>query len=244
MEVDREEERSDTHSELEELLRLRQDSLNLHDYLHPSLADALTGLARWMGVPAASFLIPLLPTAASLLNPKMKISVKRCMGWREPFIFYTGLVADSGSKKTPIINTITSPLTKLQVEEDARYEKAKDEYEIEFQEWKTAPEGEKGEPPAPPTPLREFFVKDATREALDEIKASQQNAGFILIKDELSGLIGSHGAYKGGRGDDKESMLSGNSGDGIKKKSRWWQAVFFARQRYGYYWRYPASKIT
>jgi hypothetical protein len=41
-----------------------------------------------------------------------------------------------------------------------------------------------------------------------------------MIKDELSGLFASHGAYKGGRGSDKESFLSGWGGGGVKKNRR------------------------
>ena len=40
---------------------------------------------------------------------------------------------------------------------------------------------------------------------------------MTLIKDELSGLFASHGAYKGGKGSDKESYLSGWNGGGVKK---------------------------
>jgi hypothetical protein len=41
-----------------------------------------------------------------------------------------------------------------------------------------------------------------------------------MIKDELSGLFASHGAYKGGKGSDKESFLSGWGGSGVKKNRR------------------------
>jgi CRISPR-associated protein Cmr3 len=40
--------------------------------------------------------------------------------------------------------------------------------------------------------------------------------GILIRKDELSGLFSSYGTYKGGRGSDKEGILSGWNGDGIK----------------------------
>lgn len=59
-------------------------------------------------------------------------------------------------------------------------------------------------------------MDNITTEALDRIKAQQPGHGILICKDELSGLFGSYGAYKGGKGSDKEGILSGWNGNGIK----------------------------
>jgi len=74
-----------------------------------------------------------------------------------------------------------------------------------------------GEFPQKPKPVREFYLDNATVESVDKVKCQQPDNGLTLIKDELSGLFASHGAYKGGKGADKESYLSGWNGGGVKK---------------------------
>jgi Protein of unknown function (DUF3987)/Primase C terminal 2 (PriCT-2) len=213
-ELEIEEDRGDTQQELKQLIDIRNQKLELQDYLHPDLAEPLTTLAFWMGVPSEVFLVPLLSISASLLSSRMRICANKATNFYQPFIFYMGLVCESGSKKSPIINVFLKALSQLQAEEDNRYAAAKAAYDKDFKKWKKSDSSNEDDPPTPPN-LREFYVKNATHEALDGIRASQQS-GFIYVLDELSGLIGSYGAYKGGRGTDKESILSGFDGNGVK----------------------------
>jgi hypothetical protein len=47
-----------------------------------------------------------------------------------------------------------------------------------------------------PPSLRELYLDIATVEAIDKLKGQQPDTAFVLLKDELSGLFGSYGAYK------------------------------------------------
>jgi CRISPR-associated protein Cmr3 len=119
------------------------------------------------------------------------------------------------------LNIPKAPLVKLQAEEDARYKAELDAYKEEIEAYNHRPKENKDDaPPVPPHPPREFYVDNITVESLDEIKGFQPNKAFTMIKDELSGLFASHGAYKGGKGSDKESFLSGWGGCGVKKNRR------------------------
>lgn len=131
-------------------------------------------------------------------------------------VFYTGIVSESGNRKSPTFKAITKPLRKFQDEEEARHQLATQTHKAELQRWKQNKSEGKGEPPEQPGPPREYFADNITSEALDRIKAQQPGHGILIRKDELSGLFGSYGAYKGGRGSDKEGVLSGWNGDGIK----------------------------
>src|SRR4028118_2188570 len=212
-EADRDEQRLDRKSDLEELLKISSRRLTLEKYLHPNLAEPIKKVSTWMGVDPEAVLTHLLPIAAGLINPNSRIVVKECTNFVEPCLLYSAVIAETGSRKTPLLNIPKAPLVKLQAEEDARYKAELDAYKKELDAYNhRAKENKDDEPPVPPHPPREFYVDNVTVESLDEIKGFQPDKAFTMIKDELSGLFASHGAYKGGRGSDKESFLSGWGG--------------------------------
>jgi CRISPR-associated protein Cmr3 len=63
---------------------------------------------------------------------------------------------------------------------------------------------------------REYYTNDATREALALILSQQPEHGLLGYPDELAALFKSQGEYKGGRGADKEALLSGRDGHSLK----------------------------
>ena len=220
-EADREEQRLDRKADLEKLVEISNRRLTLEKYLHPNLAEPIKKVAAWMGVDSEAVLTHLLPIAAGLINPNSRIVVKKCTNFVEPCLLYSAVIAETGSRKTPLLNIPKAPLVKLQAEEDARYKAELDAYKEEIEAYNHRPKENKDDaPPVPPHPPREFYVDNITVESLDEIKGFQPNKAFTMIKDELSGLFASHGAYKGGRGSDKESFLSGWGGGGVKKNRR------------------------
>lgn len=206
--------RSDRASEINRLHHIKQRQLTLSKYLPLSLADPMTKIAEWMGAPPAAFLVALLPTVGSLLDPATQVIIKECIGFIERPIIYAGIVTESGQRKSPIINAIADPLRTLQQEEDARFRQAMTDYE-EARRLCDVRSGD--EPPPPPRLPREYYIDKATMEAVDAIKQNQPNRGLLWLKDELSGLMASYGEYKNGRGSDKESVLSGWNGRGVKK---------------------------
>ena len=220
-EADREEQRLDRKSDLEELLKISSRRLTLEKYLHPNLAEPIKKVSAWMGVDPEAVLTHLLPIAAGLINPNSRIVVKKSTNFVEPCLLYSAVVAETGSRKTPTLNIAKAPLVKLQAEEDERYNAELKAYKKELDAYNHRPkENKDDEPPVLPHPPREFYVDNVTVESLDEIKGFQPNKAFTMIKDELSGLFASHGAYKGGKGSDKESFLSGWGGGGVKKNRR------------------------
>ncbi|MEG3875807.1 DUF3987 domain-containing protein [Microcoleus sp. herbarium7] len=215
-EIETEETRVERSGEVLSLLSIGERRFALGNCLHPSLAEPINKVANWMGVDPESVLTHLLPITAGLIDPHSRIIAKECINFAEPFLLYTGVSALSGSRKTPLLNLVKSPLVALQACEDLRHSEALRQYEEECQAFKKSKNND-NPPPEPPRPPREFYVDNITTESIDKIKGQQPDCGLSLIKDELSGLIASHGAYKGGKGSDKESFLSGWNGGGIKK---------------------------
>ena len=218
-EIERADQRADRKRDVENLLTIGNRRLTLENYLHPHLAEPIKKVSRWMGVDPEAVLTHLLPIAAGLINPNSRVVAKRCINFVQPLLLYTGVVALTGARKTPTLDIVKQPLVKLQSAEDAKYEQALQRYEAEMQAIKeTNSKGNGGgEFPQKPKPVREFYLDNATVESVDKVKCQQPDNGLTLIKDELSGLFASHGAYKGGKGADKESYLSGWNGGGVKK---------------------------
>jgi hypothetical protein len=127
---------------------------------------------------------------------------------------YTGLVCESGAGKTPAQKTILKPLFALQAEAEIEYKERLDKYQQELAEWKKIKDND--EPaPEPPVP-REYYITDATSEAIALIQSQQPDDGFLGWFDELPSLFKSQGQYKNGRGADGEKILSGRDGTGFK----------------------------
>jgi CRISPR-associated protein Cmr3 len=216
-EADREEQRFDRKADIEKLQEISGRKLALEKYLHPSLAEPIKKVSAWMGVDPEAVLTHLLPISAGLINPNSRVVAKRCINFVEPLLIYSGVVALTGSRKSPLLDIVKSPLVKLQTEEEERDSIAWKVYQDELRSFNESKDKDKGDPPKEPPPPREFYVDNITVESLDKIKGQQPNHALTLIKDELSGLFASHGQYKGGKGSDKESFLSGWNGKGIKK---------------------------
>src|SRR4028119_117414 len=213
--LEQDDQRLDRKRDIEKLLKISDRKLTLEKYLHPSLAEPIKKVSSWMGVDPEAVLTHLLPIAAGLIHPGSRVVAKECIDFVQPLLIYSGVVAETGSRKTPVLNIVKNPLVKLQSEEEERHKKEMAAYEAELAEFNES--DKKGAPPQKPQPIREFYVDNVTVESLDKIKGNQPNQALTLIKDELSGLFASHGAYKGGRGSDKESFLSGWNGSGVKK---------------------------
>ncbi len=219
-EIERFDQLADRKRDVENLLTIGNRRLTLENYLHPHLAEPIKKVSRWMGVDPEAVLTHLLPIAAGLINPNSRVVAKKCINFVQPLLLYTGVVAVTGGRKTPTLDIVKQPLVKLQSAEDALHEQALQRYEAELQALKETTNSKGnggGEFPQKPKPVREFYLDNATVESVDKVKCQQPDNGLTLIKDELSGLFASHGAYKGGKGADKESYLSGWNGGGVKK---------------------------
>ncbi|MEO0947801.1 MAG: DUF3987 domain-containing protein [Cyanobacteria bacterium J06641_5] len=226
-EWERQESRADVRNEIDYLSRLSNYQPQLSAYLDPTLSEPLDRMAEVMGTTGMAMLTTLLPTAGSLLPLGTELEVNPTSDYKVYPIIYTGIVAESGSGKSPAQKTILKPLFRLQAEAEEEYQQAIADWEVGFKAAKQADE------PTPPKPKpREFFTTDATREAVVQIQANQPNRGFLGWFDELSGLINSQNQYRGGRGSDKEALLSGRDGSAQKIDRAGGKRLFISRSGY------------
>jgi len=172
--------------------------------------------SRAIGCAAAYVALPLLSALASAIGNARRIRLKR--GWVEPMIIWTAIVGESGSLKSPGLDAAVRPIRDLQGEAMREFEEEKKQYKIDkalydkdFADWKKRKDGsDPPEEPAEPVPRR-YYCSDITVEAL-AVAHQEQWRGLFIIRDELSGWVGSHNQYKNGRGDDTAHWLEMHGG--------------------------------
>lgn len=206
------ESRLDRKEEIEQLLQLSHDQLNLSQILEPTIAKPMEQFAERVGATSAAMLLSMLSAIASLCRIGTRLILNQASDFDALPILYTAIVADSGSGKSPAQKETMKPLFRLQ-------EEAEEQYKRDLEAWqadcKVAKENGEEAPLEKPVP-QEYITGDVTREAIAVIQASQPDYGFLGWNDELSALFNSQNAYRGGRGSDKEALLSGRDGSPVK----------------------------
>jgi Bifunctional DNA primase/polymerase, N-terminal/Protein of unknown function (DUF3987) len=137
-ELEHQESRGEARTEIDHLTRLTAYQPSLKQYLDPLLAHPLDQIAHWMGTTSMAMLTTLLPTAGSLLPVGTELELNCGTEHMVYPILYTGIVAESGSGKSPAQKIILKPLFRLQAEAEKVYQAALEAWEDECQQFKEA----------------------------------------------------------------------------------------------------------
>lgn len=144
----------------------------------------------------------MLSLVSGMVGNKVRISPKN--GFEVPPFIWFIIIAHSGYGRSLTLNTLMTPIRKLQAN-------ACDAFEIKLSEYERRKlEMDKGENhielPEKPK-LEHLFVSDITVEALGNVFQGTPK-GTIIYQDELAGLILGLNQYKGkGRGNDRQHFL-------------------------------------
>ncbi|MBN1507765.1 MAG: DUF3987 domain-containing protein [Sedimentisphaerales bacterium] len=169
------------------------------------------GVARAIGCDPSYVALPLLAGLASAVGNTRRIHLKP--GWNEPSIVWGAIVGESGTLKSPAMETALRPTYQRQHGAMKRYAEAMEAYEVqrmqyekELAGWKR-PQAE-GEPPVKPgEPVAvRYWCDDTTIEAL-AVLLLQNPRGLLLKRDELAGWLGSFDRYSQGKGADAAKWL-------------------------------------
>jgi Protein of unknown function (DUF3987) len=166
-ELEHQDSRSEARTEVDHLTRLAAYQPSLNQYLDPLLAHPLDQISHWMGTTSMAMLTTLLPTAGSFLPLGTELELNCGTEHMVYPILYTGIVAESGSGKSPAQKIILKPLFRLQAEAEEVYQTALDAWEDECQQFKEAGHATSKKPRP-----RDYFTTDATREAVVQIQAN------------------------------------------------------------------------
>ncbi|WP_244329377.1 DUF3987 domain-containing protein [Tolypothrix sp. PCC 7910] len=202
--------------EVQNLLELTEKAAPVQSLLSSSLTIPLTCLAQRFNVPLETFIGVLLPVAASLLRVNTCIEIDAATNFRPPPILWMGLVGETGATKSPIFSSILNPLEEFQADAEEIYQRDLAQYKQELAKWQKLSKDDKGDMPTEPFP-REYYLQDATMEAIADCLNKQPNRGVILAIDELAGFLGGFNKYRPqGRGNDRQIWLSAYDGKSIK----------------------------
>lgn len=204
--------------DLDELLAIGGESLNLYEYLPSALAKALLEVASRMAIRPEVFLLTLL-TAVSSLH---KVGTNLIINWNDMFIvppnLYSGLIADSGQKKSPIMRLLIKyPFDRL---EHITNKPLISEYQQVVQEWNSCPKSERKEefPDGEPKPplLIDYYFTDSTVEGVNRQFERFPQRGMLYLRDELAGVF-AFDKYRSGKGSERQDFLSFYDGTGKKE---------------------------
>lgn len=218
-ELEIEESRSDRRSEVDNLLKLGDQSLNLSEFLPVNLAQPLTQLSEQLNIRPEVCLTSLLVATSSLHKTKTELVIHKSQGFSVPPTIFAGLVSESGQKKSPILKAIIKkPLSVLQREKREAYQEALAQHEKEITDWDKCKSEERsskfpdGKPKLPQQRL--YYFTNSTGEGLLYQFQSHPDKALLALVDELTGLFASQNKYTGGRGSDRQDILSAFDGTG------------------------------
>jgi hypothetical protein len=219
-----EDEIADLAAEVGELAQLDQASgLTL---LPKDLDTPLRRIAEGLGLPVEAYYLVLLCVAAGLIPSQTRLLIDPRFQFSVPPILWGGLVGETGSGKSHVINTLTQPLKDLQAEHYLRYQHQLEDYKSALREYEKKRRGEDaGDPPERPKPVS-LYAADYTLEAISQILGQQPDRGLLVAPDELAVFLQSLNAYRRGKGADRAHWLSLYNGDALKVDRKTSDPVF------------------
>lgn len=215
VEVDLQTDQVEAAKKLKELIKTRRNKLDLNRYLEPWFAATLIETAQAMPTAPEFLFTTLLAAAASRIGTAARVAVKISAKYTQPMVFWTAIVANSGSMKTPAQRVILDPLVTLETQAHESYllETADYKAQTESRKRKKLDVDSQEESIKAPTRQR-YLTKDITLETLQRIHGENPR-GILYYRDELAGNIKARNQYRGGIGADEEAELDQWNGSAI-----------------------------
>jgi len=163
--------------------------------------------AASVGCPVDYLGLSTLAAASAAIGDTRRIIIKK--DWTEAPAIFGMIVGGPASKKTPAMNLALRPVRERQMSHKTEYERQKEEYKSVLRDYEKSKKDGPSElrEPEKPTLVR-TYADDTTVERLADI-LNENRRGLLIIKDELSGWLGSMNQYKqGGKGADRQFWLS------------------------------------
>ena len=192
----------DIKSELDDLLKNKNQSLNLSEYL-PGHLVKISDFATRLRLRPEAALTAFLATCSSLLKVGSKIHLSGYSNFSQPMGIYAAIVAEPSQQKSPLISEIIlEPLIKLAEIEQQNFENELKNYQIEYQLWEQ--DKSSGDEPEKPV-MRNHYITGSSQAGIRNLldKQSQKGWGVLQISDELAGAYKNSGkSYNVGQMED------------------------------------------
>jgi Protein of unknown function (DUF3987)/Bifunctional DNA primase/polymerase, N-terminal len=153
------------------------------EILSPTIKHFVMTQAEIVGCDRSAMAMAVLAALSGALDHRFALKIMRHGGWWASPRLWVLLVGDPSVKKTPIINSATDEIDRIQAARFRQYQNDKKEYVAAG-----------GEPDKFRDPPDRYTAYDVTTEKLGIILAKQER-GILIKRDELSGWIGSMEKY-------------------------------------------------
>jgi hypothetical protein len=192
----------DIKTELDELLKNKNQSLDLSEYLPGNLVKISEFATRLRLRPELAF-TAFLSTCSALLKVGSKIHLSGYTNFSQPMGIYAAIVAEPSQQKSPLISEIIlEPLIQLGEIEKQKYEQEIRCYQIEYHLWEQ--DKTSGDEPEKPV-MRNHYITGSSQAGIRNLldKQSQKGWGVLQISDELAGAYKNSGkSYNVGQMED------------------------------------------
>lgn len=185
-EIEEKESQDDIKIELDELLKNKNQSLDLTQYLPGNLAK-IGEFANRLCLRPELGLSAFLTVASSLLAVGSKIDLLDYTDFDQPMGMYTAICAEPSQKKSPLINKIAlEPLLELQEKARKQYEQEMVNYQIDYADWASDKNNPDPEPEKPI--LRRYFINGGSQAGIRNVlnTHSMKGWGVLVLTDELA----------------------------------------------------------
>jgi Protein of unknown function (DUF3987) len=214
-----------------ELSQNLKESLNLKNGKAPNLFGGELG--KLLSIAAGNFNIPveilnfcLLPILGSQIKSETDLLINPGTDYKVRAIRWCGLVGETGTKKSPIIDILTGAMSSIQREVADRYKAEKLEYDAAFRAWKADKPADRGDEPAPVTPMMDLYFSDFTIESISQSISNHPDSGYLVYNDELAGFFKSMDAYRKNGGGDRQKWLTLYNGGALKVNRKSSDTIF------------------
>ena len=161
-----------------------------------------------MGADPAAIAMAALTVVAGTMHAETQLRAGD--GWWEKPIFWTALVGQPSSMKSPIIDKAKKPLSRIDHDRRKQWRQEHGKWELLTKNKSTAA------PPPPPMPAR-CMINDVTPEKVAEL-LSRDPSGSLMIQDELAGWLGSFERYTTGQAGRAFYLSAWNGGSYLKDR--------------------------
>ena len=176
------------------------------DALPLKLSDSLKDLAKDMSVnPDMCGVIALSVLSSAIGSAVTHLESKK--GYEAHLNLWIAIIAETGDKKTPVLNRFMKPIYEIQKQLVAKFKQQQANQQNQAQQQQSSTK--------PPERAPSLFTTDPTIEALIELLCSNLK-GIMLFQDELSSFLLSFNKYRAGKGGDREQYLNLWSGTPVK----------------------------
>jgi Protein of unknown function (DUF3987) len=224
--TDEEEEKRELQQDLAQLLD--NQSRSAPTVFGGKLAIEISKIAANFNIPVEVFSTCLLPILASQIPAKTRLMINPGTYYKVPAIIWVGLNGDSGTKKSPLLKLLLSPLSNIQAELTETWKINKADYHREVRNYKRKQKDDGTEEPEALSPPRDIYFSDFTLESICQSVSNYPDQGYLVYNDELAGFFKSMDAYRKGGGD-RQKWLDFYSGGAIKVNRKGADTLFAPR---------------